>query len=81
MPNNRVLVEGSPAILRCRTDANPSDVTYRWFLNQQHVFPENPIEYVIPNVSRNHHDMIVKCEARNLIGKSEDSQTLDVTCT
>lgn len=81
VPDDRVLVEGSPARLQCRADANPFEVTYRWFLNQQSAFPENPTEFIIANVSRQHHDMIVKCEARNLIGKSEDSQTLDVTCT
>lgn len=79
-PDNHMLIEGSDAKLVCQADANPPEVTYRWFLNQQLVFPENPMEFVISNVSRKQHDSIVKCEARNLVGKSEDSQTLDITC-
>lgn len=75
-----MLIEGSEARLICHADANPPDVTYRWTINQQPLFPENPMELTIGNVSRKQHDSIVKCEARNLVGKSEDSQTLDITC-
>lgn len=80
VPDNHMLIEGTDAKLICEADANPADVTYRWYMNQKPVFPENPVEFVLTNVSRKHHDTIVKCEARNLVGKSEDSQTLDVTC-
>ncbi|XP_065202863.1 irregular chiasm C-roughest protein-like isoform X2 [Planococcus citri] len=79
VPDNHMLIEGTDAKLICEADANPPDVTYRWYMNQRPVFPENPVEFVLTNISRKHHDMIVKCEARNLVGKSEDSQTLDVT--
>lgn len=80
IPNNHMLIEGSDVKLLCQADANPSVSTYRWFLNQELKFPENPTEFLIKNISRRQHDSIVKCEARNLVGKSEDSQTLDVTC-
>lgn len=35
---------------------------------------------VIRNVTRNFHDAIVKCEVQNSVGKSEDSETLDISC-
>ncbi|KAK7580395.1 hypothetical protein V9T40_001024 [Parthenolecanium corni] len=79
VPDNHMLIEGSEARLICHADANPPDVTYRWTINQQPLFPDNPMELTIGNVNRKQHDSIVKCEARNLVGKSEDSQTLDIT--
>lgn len=35
---------------------------------------------VIHNVSRKYHDAIVKCEVHNAVGKSEESETLDISC-
>lgn len=35
---------------------------------------------VIRNVTRKFHDAIVKCEVQNSVGKSEDSETLDISC-
>lgn len=82
VPNTgaHMLIEGSDAKLVCQADANPPVVSYRWFHNQELKFPPNPNEFVIQNVSRRFHDSIVKCEAINTVGKSEDSQTLDITC-
>lgn len=35
---------------------------------------------IIPNVTRELHNSIVRCEAHNDVGRSEDSETLDVAC-
>lgn len=32
------------------------------------------------NISRKYHDAIVKCEVHNAVGKSEETETLDVSC-
>lgn len=82
VPNtsSHMLIEGSDAKLVCQADANPPALSFRWFFNQELKFPPNPYEFIIQNVSRRYHDSIVKCEARNTVGKSEDSQTLEVTC-
>jgi len=39
-----------------------------------------PSFQVIRNVTRKFHDAIVKCEVQNSVGKSEDSETLDISC-
>lgn len=31
-------------------------------------------------MTRKFHDAIVKCEVQNSVGKSEDSETLDISC-
>lgn len=35
---------------------------------------------IIHNVTRKYHDAIVKCEVVNAVGKSEESETLDISC-
>lgn len=34
----------------------------------------------IVNISRKYNDAIVKCEVFNEVGKSEETETLEVTC-
>lgn len=66
--------------ITCHADANPPEVNYRWYVNDTEQFPGQPTELIIKNISRHHHESIVKCEAYNLVGKSEDSETLHVIC-
>lgn len=35
---------------------------------------------VIPNITRKYHDGMVKCEVHNAVGKSEESEALDISC-
>lgn len=64
----------------CNADANPSDVTYRWFLNDQIIIGDFTTEVLLRNVTRKYHDAIVKCEVHNPVGKSEESEALDISC-
>lgn len=66
--------------LTCSADANPPDVTYRWFINDQLVRGDPTTELVLTNISRKNHDSIVKCEVHNAVGKSEESEALDISC-
>lgn len=80
----RHIPEGADVKLVCHADANPPEVRYRWFLDGEPVTSDveggPPTELVLRNVSRRHHDAIVKCQVENKVGKSEGSETLDVTC-
>lgn len=78
-PNGRI-PEGTDIRLGCHADANPSDVTYRWFLNDEPLIGDHTTELILHNVTRRHHDAIVKCEVHNAVGKSEESETLDISC-
>lgn len=71
--------EGAEVRMSCHASANPSEVSYRWFMNDELVAGDHTTELIIPNVSRDFHDSIVKCEATNLVGKSEESETLDIS--
>ncbi|XP_050312144.1 irregular chiasm C-roughest protein-like [Anthonomus grandis grandis] len=71
--------EGSEVRLGCKADANPPTVSYKWFMNDEPIIGDFTTELVIHNVSRKHHDAIIKCEVHNAVGKSEESQTLDIS--
>ncbi|XP_030386521.1 irregular chiasm C-roughest protein [Scaptodrosophila lebanonensis] len=73
------IVEHAQVRLECRADANPSDVRYRWYINEEPIIGGQKTEMVIRNVTRNFNDAIVKCEVQNSVGKSEDSETLDIS--
>ncbi|TMW40286.1 hypothetical protein DOY81_014634 [Sarcophaga bullata] len=76
--NGRIL-EHAQVRLECKADANPSDVRYKWYINDEPISGGQKTEMVIRNVTRKFHDAIVKCEVQNSIGKSEDSETLDIS--
>ncbi|XP_017777803.1 PREDICTED: irregular chiasm C-roughest protein-like isoform X2 [Nicrophorus vespilloides] len=71
--------EGAEVHLGCKADANPAEVTYRWFLNEELLIGDYTTELVLHNVSRKHHDAIIKCEVHNAVGKSEETETLDIS--
>jgi hypothetical protein len=74
------LTEGAEVRLACKADANPLDLTYRWYINDDLVPGDYTTELIIPNITRKYHDAIVKCEVHNPVGKSEESETLDISC-
>jgi len=54
--------------------------SFRWFINKKKVIGDYTTEMVIHNATRELHDATVKCEVSNEVGKSEESQTLDIRC-
>ncbi|KAF3429011.1 hypothetical protein E2986_13299 [Frieseomelitta varia] len=76
---NGRIVEGSELRFKCRAEANPPNVEYRWFINEKKVIGDYTTEMIIHNATRDLHDAIVKCEVHNDVGKSEDTETLDIT--
>ncbi|OAD61712.1 Irregular chiasm C-roughest protein [Eufriesea mexicana] len=77
---NGRIVEGTELRFKCRAEANPRNVEYRWFINEKTVIGDYTTDMIIHNATRDLHDAIVKCEVHNDVGKSEDTETLDITC-
>ncbi|XP_062540345.1 irregular chiasm C-roughest protein-like [Armigeres subalbatus] len=72
------IVEGTDVRFRCHADANPPEASYKWYIGHEMVNGNFSTELVISNISKKFHDATVECEARNIVGKSEESETLDV---
>uniref|UniRef100_W8BE24 Irregular chiasm C-roughest protein n=1 Tax=Ceratitis capitata TaxID=7213 RepID=W8BE24_CERCA len=73
------ILEGSEVILSCKADANPAPQSYRWFINDELVTGDYTTKMIIHNVTRQHHEALVKCEVVNAVGKSEETETLDIS--
>ncbi|KAG4072903.1 hypothetical protein HA402_006583 [Bradysia odoriphaga] len=70
--------EGNIVSFMCEADANPNELTYRWFLNDEVMPDQNSKIMNLFNVTRDYQNFIVKCVAQNAVGISSDSETLDV---
>uniref|UniRef100_A0A182KDT0 Ig-like domain-containing protein n=1 Tax=Anopheles christyi TaxID=43041 RepID=A0A182KDT0_9DIPT len=77
--NGGRILEGTEVRLSCRADANPPDVTFRWFVGEELSDGNHASELLIANISRKYHGTTVRCEVRNAVGKSEESVTLDIS--
>lgn len=76
----RKLIEGADVQFLCLTKANPPDVTYRWFVNDQFALGEVTSELWLINITRRLHNSFVRCEAQNSVEKSEESKALSILC-
>lgn len=76
----RKLVEGMDVQFLCVTKANPPDVDYKWFVNDQVALSEGTSEMWVTNISRHLHNSHVRCEAQNSVDKAEVSKVLSILC-
>ena len=73
--------EGDTVKFKCLVQANPENVTYAWFVGgQEQSQGGDPSILVLPSVTRSSDKDIVKCRARNSIGTSEETHTLNINC-
>ncbi|XP_054285221.1 irregular chiasm C-roughest protein-like [Macrosteles quadrilineatus] len=73
------LAEGQDVRLLCSVSANPPEVSYRWFINDQLVLGDPASELVLQKISQKDHNSLIKCEVSNMVGRSEQSERLDVS--
>lgn len=76
---NGRIPEGAEVRFACHAEANPNKVSYKWYINDELIIDDQSTELIIPSINRTFHDSIVKCEVTNDVGKSEDSETLDIS--
>ena len=66
----------------CSAAANPSQVSYAWYVGGRRVAdaPDASTELVLDHVDRRLHNHLVKCEVTNPIGRSEQTAVLNIAC-
>merc|ERR1711942_452994 len=69
--------EGSTSVVKCESEANPADVTFKWFVNDD-LLDETSEILKIKNIPKNLNGAILSCEAENSIGRSKASKLLNV---
>ena len=75
-----LLTEGDTVQFKCNAHANPHPTQYTWFVDGQRANGFESDYFIITNISQSYHNSIVKCEVRNEIGKSEETETIQVRC-
>ena len=77
-----LLEEGSRVRFSCSASANPSQVSYAWYVGGRRVAdaPDASTELVLDHVDRRLHNHLVKCEVTNPIGRSEQTAVLNIAC-
>ena len=77
-----LLEEGERVRFSCSASANPSQVSYAWYVGGRRVAdaPDASTELVLDHVDRRLHNHLVKCEVTNPIGRSEQTAVLNIAC-
>ena len=69
--------EGDTVVIHCPAKAFPSKVAYSWYINgEEQADKSNTL--TIRMISRVLDKAVVTCKTRNIVGKSEQSEVLDV---
>ncbi|XP_075987814.1 irregular chiasm C-roughest protein-like [Anticarsia gemmatalis] len=70
--------EGDTVVIGCQASANPNNLTYKWYVNNDHIAGDIHNELILSNISRRFNEATIKCEVHNAVGKSADTKTLEV---
>ncbi|XP_054169290.1 irregular chiasm C-roughest protein-like [Oppia nitens] len=69
---------GEDVQLVCDAVGNPSQLTYKWFKNDEPVVGDHGSRLVIHKVGKDMNGMVISCEAANSVGVGRAKWTLDV---
>ncbi|XP_050438792.1 irregular chiasm C-roughest protein-like isoform X2 [Adelges cooleyi] len=72
------ILEGSDVQFLCTAKANPPEITYRWYVNEQFVSGETTPELWMLNVTRKYHNSVVRCDTSNVIGRADATKVLNI---
>lgn len=74
------LKEGDSASFQCQASANPDQVSFSWLVDnkKKEAVLGKPHLLILPGLTRSDNGAIVKCQASNSIGKSEETRTLNI---
>jgi hypothetical protein len=74
---NEPIEEGHTLVVKCENKAYPSNVTFKWFLNNNEM-EETSDMLKIENIPKKLNNAILTCEVENSIGKTKASKMLRV---
>ena len=78
--DKEILYEGDSVKLSCMADAFPDLMQYHWRLEEKEIKEGRGAKEVVIVVDREFNKKRVSCFARNSIGESQASLSLDVKC-
>ncbi|XP_076305362.1 irregular chiasm C-roughest protein-like isoform X2 [Tachypleus tridentatus] len=76
--NRRKIMEFDDVLFTCDAVANPDDVTYKWYRNNELVEQDHTSTFRISKVTRQLNRHTVSCEVSNKIGTTKSIYTLNI---
>ncbi|TRY67516.1 hypothetical protein TCAL_05884 [Tigriopus californicus] len=77
--NRDELLEGDSVRFYCDVEANPIQVSFAWFVAGKAVAGQSSQELIMDSVDRRLHNSLVRCEATNPIGRTDQTAILNVS--
>ena len=78
--NSESIYEGDKIKIICEAEANPSEVEYEWSIHGNEIREAYGRDEIVIEASRDMHGGLVKCSAKNKIGKSFDEIKMNINC-
>ncbi|XP_076325298.1 irregular chiasm C-roughest protein-like [Tachypleus tridentatus] len=75
--NSRIL-ENDNVRLTCDVDANPPEVFFKWYRNDQQILNVHSYVFVLNHVTRANNGDIISCEVSNVMGTTKVKHTLNI---
>ncbi|KAG1684203.1 Irregular chiasm C-roughest protein [Nymphon striatum] len=76
--DKEVINEFNDVEFKCESKANPNNVLYKWFKNDEVVVGDFQETYTISKITRDYNGATISCEVSNKVGITKTSYTLDV---
>ncbi|XP_052805322.1 irregular chiasm C-roughest protein-like [Mya arenaria] len=75
---DRTIREVDEVKFTCSGEANPFQITWRWYRNGELQADVNGYQYTIPRITRDFHGQIIRCEAENSVGTTAVEHSLNI---
>lgn len=62
----------------CEAVANPSEVIYKWYRNDEVIVGDHTTTYIISRVTRDYNKDTISCEVSNTVGTTKSTHTLNI---
>lgn len=62
----------------CEAVANPSEVIYKWYRNDEVIVGDHTTTYIISRVTRDYNKDTISCEVSNSVGTTKSTHTLNI---
>ncbi|XP_022251710.1 irregular chiasm C-roughest protein-like [Limulus polyphemus] len=72
------IAENDDVQLTCEVEANPADVIYKWYRNNEIIAGDHTTHLLLNRVSREYNMNNITCEASNSVGNTKSTKTLKV---
>lgn len=72
------IIEMDDVRFTCTATANPSDIIFKWYKNDEIIVGDHTTTLVIPKLTRDLNEAVIACEVSNSVGTTKASHKLNI---